>query len=417
MNVPFSTISKNVLSLGFSGVVSMLVSAATDIAIARHLGVERFGQYSTALAFSTVFIVLSDFGMTFNLVRVGSRDPAALDVTLGNTLAAKTVLAVAAYALMIAIALWAGYPPATREMIFILGIATLLFNLHPTFSGVFEVHQRMELSAFCRTLSFVLIALASLPGLLLGAGMTYFAAANLAATAAATVVWYRMSSRYARPVLDVGRIGPMFRESIPFGLGGIFYMSYFRMDTVILSLFRSEREVGIYSAAYKLFEIVVKVAATVSTAVLPVMYRHSVADLGKLRTLYHRLVAISAALAVGGAVVIYALAPVVLQVLYGDRFADSTIVLQVLAFAILFRLIGASPGDVLFSVDRVAWKTAAQGATGLATIAADVVLISLYGTVGAALATVLSEFLLFALCAALASVALSRARNASASSP
>src|SRR5207249_3141464 len=103
LNVPFSTaktISKNVLSLGVSGVASMLVSAATDIAIARHLGVERFGQYSTALAFSTVFIALSDFGMTFNLVRVGARDPAALGVTLGNTLAAKTVLAIAAFALM-----------------------------------------------------------------------------------------------------------------------------------------------------------------------------------------------------------------------------------------------------------------------------------------------------------------------------
>src|SRR5262249_6626776 len=150
-------------------------------------------------------------------------------------------------------------------------------------------------------------------------------AANLVGTIAATAVWYAFARRFARPRIDAARIRPLVRESVAFGLGGIFYMSYFRMDTVILSLFRTEREVGIYSAAYKLFEIIVKVAATVSTAVLPVMYRHGVAQLARLRELYHRLLAISGVLAVGGAVALWGLAPLVLQMLYGERFVDSAI--------------------------------------------------------------------------------------------
>ena len=49
----------------------------------------------------------------------------------------------------------------------------------------------------------------------------------------------------------------LLKQSAPIGMGVVFSVIYFRLDTVMLQLMTDERTVGLYNAAYKLFELAV----------------------------------------------------------------------------------------------------------------------------------------------------------------
>ena len=59
------------------------------------------------------------------------------------------------------------------------------------------------------------------------------------------------------------------KQSAPIGLGVVFSVLYFRLDTVMLQLMTDERTVGFYNAAYKLFELVVVLPHSLMIVLFP----------------------------------------------------------------------------------------------------------------------------------------------------
>ena len=68
------TILKNSLSLFSSLMVTRLIGFGVVIALSRYLGVERFGQYSFALAFAALFSIVADLGISQLVIREVAKD-------------------------------------------------------------------------------------------------------------------------------------------------------------------------------------------------------------------------------------------------------------------------------------------------------------------------------------------------------
>ena len=64
-----------------------------------------------------------------------------------------------------------------------------------------------------------------------------------------------------RPSRDFSLWWDLLRKGVPFAYAGVVITLFFQVDAVMLEAFRGLHELGIYGAAYKLFEIGVRSAA------------------------------------------------------------------------------------------------------------------------------------------------------------
>jgi len=81
-------------------VVSRLIALVVVVVLANHLGPDRYGRYSTLVAFSALVSVLADFGLNPLYTREAARDPGRLPEYLANLLSGKLLLAAAAFVLL-----------------------------------------------------------------------------------------------------------------------------------------------------------------------------------------------------------------------------------------------------------------------------------------------------------------------------
>ena len=93
---------------------------------------------------------------------------------------------------------------------------------------------------------------------------------------------YRVGFAY-----DPGIIKEILKRSWPIALGIIFNLIYLKADTIILSLTRSQAEVGIYGASFRILEVAHHHSNDAPRAAAPTIYQS--VDRGKQTLLEHPL--------------------------------------------------------------------------------------------------------------------------------
>ncbi len=166
---------------------------------------------------------------------------------------------------------------------------------------------------------------------------------------------------------------------------------YSYVDTLMLSVMRSDQETGLYNAAYRLYEGLINLPVIIATVVGPKLARYFVSD----RTRHARLTRLSVAsafgLAVPAAVATVWLAPWLVVTLFGAAYEPSAPVLVILALGFVFVFPLQLMHSVAISVNEERLLLAA-GLVGLvANVGLNLFLIPVYGMHGAAAATVASE--------------------------
>ena len=69
-----NTIAKNISSLGIAHAITLTIGSIVVIFIARYLGDIGYGKYSFAVAFTALFAILSDLGLSTLTIRDVTRD-------------------------------------------------------------------------------------------------------------------------------------------------------------------------------------------------------------------------------------------------------------------------------------------------------------------------------------------------------
>ena len=87
-------IAKNTTVLFLSQIISYALGIFLSLYIARYLGANGYGILSFALAFSGIFSILADLGLSTLTVREVSRDKSLATKYLGNVLLIKIIFVI-----------------------------------------------------------------------------------------------------------------------------------------------------------------------------------------------------------------------------------------------------------------------------------------------------------------------------------
>jgi len=255
-------------------VISTFLGVIGVAIIARYLGAAGFGEYSTVVAFLQLVAIVADLGLYLTMLReLGERpeDEHGWRFSSGITLRMITGAIVFGIAPLIALAL--PYPGVVK-----LGIALTAigywFNQVATLLGVvFQQRLRMGWAVLGDTLGRIAFIAALLWVVHANHGLLGVLWANVINSA----VWAALLWIFAQRLVSFRlRIDwPHWRHTLamawPIGLGIGLNLIYFKADTVVLSLVRPAAEVGLYSAAYRVLEIVATIPHMVMGIALPLL--------------------------------------------------------------------------------------------------------------------------------------------------
>jgi O-antigen/teichoic acid export membrane protein len=382
-----------------AGKAAVLAIGAASIAVTtRYLGAAGYGSFALALALVQMLGVLADAGLTAVVVREISREPRRTAELVGNALTVRLVLGLGVVAAAALLALVLPYSPDVRRAVLIAGAPFLLGLASSSIAAVFQARLQMWRAA-AADVAGRLAAFAALV-VVVAADLGFLAV--VASTAVGAAVALAVSVALVRGLAPVGPRGDrvVWRElvvaGVPIGVTLAVNEVYFRADTFILSLFRPFEEVGLYTFAYRVYELLALFPAIVMTSIFPLLSRF----LGARRDAAARVidaaadlfVAIGVPIAAGGLV----LAPELARLVAGDDFEAAATPLRLLLCAAVPAWVSGLLGYALIAAGRQRSVLALSVAALAINVVLNLALVPSYGPDAAAAVALGSEAFLVA---------------------
>jgi PST family polysaccharide transporter len=177
-------------------------------------------------------------------------------------------------------------------------------------------------------------------------------------------------------------------------------MLYVGMPPLVLGMFSSIAQVGLYSGPDKIARMCLMLISPISVVVAPIIFASMGQSAETAAKLSGRYVLIQLAVTTPIALGLFFFAPQIIHVVLGDRFDDSANILRILSLLpVLLGLSGALYTQFLATLGRRREMAVVTVCTAAAYLVAITLLSTWFGAVGASVALLTSEVLM--ICAAL----------------
>ncbi len=396
---------KNTAVLAVAQVIGYVFSFIYVLYLARYLGPDQFGVLSFALAFTAFFQVFADFGLQTLLVREIARKRDQIGTCVVNIGLVKLVMAVITFLAMVAVINLMGYPVESTRVVYLLGLAAVINALGQLFIAIFQATEYMEiqgLGQICHTLIIfggILIGI-NLGFDVIGFSYIYLIAGMLIFMFYGAVIKTRYFPRRlpaGKVQIDVAFCRKIIVETLPFGLATLFYTAYSTVDSIFLSAMKGDEAVGLYSAAYRIIQIVIFIPMIWGVSSFPLMARYHVTSKDLLTFTLEKSFKYLTMVAVPMGVGITVLSGKIIALLYGPQYAGSVTPLQILVWAAAVLFLDYPFAVLTLAVNRQKLHCLVLAACAALNVTLNLIFIPLYGAVAAATVFLLTQALGFVL--------------------
>lgn len=377
-----------------AGIVATIASTAI---LLRYLDVADAGRYTTVVSLMAIVGGLVDAGMTNIGIREWvSRPEDERATVLRDLLGVRLAITLVGVALAVAFAVVAGYTPEMVAGTALAGGGLVLLILANTLQVPLQAELRLGTVAAVDVLRNVLTALLVAALAVAGAGLVALLAIPLPVGIPLLVIVALIVRRRAPllPSVSVRRWRALLEDALPYALAITVSFIYVYLAVIVLGFVSSEHEVGIYSAAFRVFIVLVGLAGLVQQSAFPVLARSARDDRDRLHYATQRL--LDGSLVLGGLVGLATAvgAPVAIDVIAGRQYGESVPVLRIQGAALTMTFLAVLGGFVLLSLHRYR-AVLVVNALGLVTSVTFVVVLgSRHGATGAAWANLAGETLI-----------------------
>ena len=388
------TLIKNFSSLVMSEVASKIILFFLFVFVARYLGAESYGTYSFVFAFTGLFIVFSDLGMSDLVIRDLSADKDKTKKYLSNILPLKAALSLATFGLIVIAANVMGYPEETKMYLYVTGIYIVLTTFTRIFMAVVRAHQKMEYEAAINVTSVAILFILCIFVItfdygLIGLLLAYLTSSIFKLTSFFGIVTWK----FTKPGFSIDRefIRVFIKKSLPFAVTAIFLPFFYRIDIVMLSHLKGHVEAGIYTAGYRFVEALASFAIIYAVTIFPVLAHSFKHERSRMNLIYESSLKYIFILTLPTAVGTVITADKIIMLILGDEYLESAIALKILIWLLIFAFLNGVFGAYLASIHRQEIAAITLGFALLANITLNLLLIPRFSYVGAAISTLATQ--------------------------
>ncbi len=388
------SVAKNTGVLFVSQIISYILGFFFIMYITRYLGPEEYGILSFALAFTTIFGIMADLGLSQFIVREISRDPSLAPKYLGNALGIKIIASLLTFILAALIINGLNYPTKTVDVVYLIALYVLFNSFIQLFYSLFQSYEKMEYQAIGLVLTNILLLVLALLGIHLNMDLVYFALVYFIVSLIILIYVAVVSLRkFIIPKIefDLDFSRKVLGESLFFVLAMVFTEIYFNIDSVMISLLVGNTAVGFYNAAYKLIFILMFIPGVLVISMFPVMSKHFKSAKNLLKLEYERMFKYLFIIALMILIFGFIFADKIILIIYGSAFIPSISALQILICVIPIIFITYLSGNLLGSINKQRFVAIVTAASAVLNVILNLFLIPQFSYFGASVATVLTE--------------------------
>ena len=364
---------------------------------ARYLGPERYGTIAFALAFTSIFGVVTDLGINTLTIREVARNKNSATTFLGNLLLIKSILVIITVAFIVVAVNLTGHDWIEIDVTYLISISIILSAFNGAFNSLFQAFERIEYVSIGSVLSNISMLLGAGYAISQGFGVIGFACiyifSSILGLAYTLFVANRLHLTHALQI-DREMIWPMMKEALPFGITALSGMIYTYADSIMLSSLKGNEVVGWYNAPYRLMLMMLFIPNVINVVIFPVMSRYFTSSPSFLKLIYTKylkfMLILSLPLGMGTTLI----ADKIILFVFGVGFENSIVALKIIIWTIVLTFIGAAFARLLESVNQQRIITKISMVCMVVNVLLNILLIPKFSYIGSSFVTVVTEFLL-----------------------
>ena len=362
--------------------------------ITRYLGLVGFGQYTTIITFLSFFGITADLGLTLVTVQMISRPGVNQDKIISNIFTLRLISAVIFLGLAPLIVLFFPYAPIVKIGVAVTTLSFFFIALNQILTGVFQKNLRMDKVSIAEIAGRAFLVIAVIAAARLDSGLIGIMTAMVVSSAINFLLHYLFSISFVRIQFSFDREvwKEIIKKSWPLALTIAFNLLYLKTDTLILSLIKSEAEVGIYGAAYKVIDVAITIPFMFAGLILPIITaswaeKNFKQFKGVLQKSFNAMAIMALPLIVGAQ---FTAKPIMVSV-FGEDFAPSGAILKILILAAGIIFLGSMFTHGIIAINKQKKIISAYIFVGITAVAGYLIFIPKYSYFGAAWVTIYSE--------------------------
>lgn len=385
-------------SLWIIGERCISVGIATIITIlsARYLGAENYGLINYGLAFVTLFASVMRLGIDVIIVNelINNRDKQ------GELLGTSSVLRLASGVIsMVIIAILVQFMNADNPLVLaviMLQSTVLIFQAFYVFDSWFQSRLESKYVSIAKIIASLLVLIYSAYILVSGKGVVWFAFSTALSSIIIMILllyFYRRSDgqklRYAH---DTAR--QLLQKSYHFIISGVIVTIYIQIDKIMIANILDNAQLGIYSAALALCTAWAFIPDSIITSFRPTVFSAQLTSrttyLKRLKQLYFLIFWSS----MGISLIVALLAPQLIALLFGAAYSGAVDILRVVVWYVPLSMLGTARSIWIVGENKNKYTKYYLIYGLLVNVSLNLLLLPIIGIMGAAIATLITEFII-----------------------
>ena len=382
--------------LFFERVIGMAVSFFVGVYVARYLGPADYGLFSYAASFVGLFLGISALGLDSILIRELVKNERKRDELLGTSFILKSIGSILVIIIVLIAVKFTNNDSFTNLLIYIIVTGTIVrsfnvinFYFQSKVLSKYTVYVQIFTSITCAVIKLVLIYF--------NMSLIYFAIVSLLQSiifsSGLIVMYIKQKSSLFKWRMNFDLAKKLLKDSWPLILSGIAVSIYMKIDQVMIKNMLDIEAVGNYAVAVKLSGVWYFIPVAITGSLFPaIVNAKKISEkfyYERLQKLYTLIVWIAIVIALP----MTFLSGWMVKLLFGEQYNQAGSVLMIHIWVGVF--VGLAVVKGKWQVNENLTKFHFYGAlvSSIANALLNYFLIPIYGIKGAAVATLISQWI------------------------
>ncbi len=338
---------------GAAFVLARLTLLASTVVLARVLGPSDYGLISFGLTIVTALNVVSDFGASQAIVYL-PRTPRRIDTALAQGILGSLLLVVLWVVSVPFLLDWLDEPDDAL-MLQVLSLVLVFTSIGQVPDAVLRKSlqfQKRLPGEMARGLTRGVVAITLA---LSGFGAWSLVWAEIAGSIAYAIVCWIMVDHRPGPIrhwVDPDEMRTILDFGFPAAVNGGLATVVLNVDYFVVISTLGAASLGYYFVGFRIPELVILSVFQIFSQVTYPLYAHVNGEVGRLRRGYLLSMRIQATYGFGAGIAIAVASPVIVPVLFGEKYAATVPVMSAIAIYAVFRSLSTGAVDVFKAVGR-----------------------------------------------------------------
>jgi O-antigen/teichoic acid export membrane protein len=271
--------NKKIATNTFYQIVTKILTSGSGfvitILIARYFGARGYGEFAKITAFVSLFYLIADFGLNAIFLQLEEKE-----ARFSHLLSLRLLLSLVIVILVNSIILFlpfnrsqdTGFPPSLRLGSFIFSLTIIFQAILLSSSAIFQKKFRYDLYMLSVGAGTLFMLLLVFIFSIMQKPLELILFSYVIGSAVSSVISILVLGENIKPFsVNADFSKKILKDSLPLALMLFFNLVYFRIDIIILSLFKSTIDVALYGYAYKYFEFLLAIPLFLSNAIYPLL--------------------------------------------------------------------------------------------------------------------------------------------------